>query len=269
MSDPSPNLCTHVQCIKMIPLHLGAAATAQQDNGYGGFLLQDYQMQLLLLERQDKKRLLMACQEQNSMTGFNHGPMLLSVPSTPALQRRTVSVNPVPYPPRSGRNLQTAMYFEAESTRVETSLFSHHRTAAQVNERSGLDWVHGSSGATLLVAAPAASKGLESGVTVLNGEKLPSTDLLGENGYLSSTMKEEEYTPISNSNSNFAHHSYTGLEAGEKEKLASRRWRRASSIVKNIGVVLVWLALIACAAYISAVIFWYGDRGQVVSGWLD
>lgn len=271
--------------------------------------IQDYQLQLELLKQQDEKRILMARQEQNSRTGSNHGPMPLSSPSTPALRRKTVSVDPVPCPPRSGRKPQAARYFEAESTCVETSLFSHHRTAgygamernprpaitpskiprlangaseareslillsqaaAREDERSGQDWmpVPTSSGATLLVAAPRVSKGLDFGVTMPKREKLPSTTLLGENEYLSPAMKEERFTPISNPSANSADHGFTDLEAAEREQRASMRWGRASSIVKNIGIVLVWLALIACVAYISAFIFWYGDGGETGNGWL-
>jgi hypothetical protein len=44
-----------------------AAAAAGQGNNGGNHALQDYQMQLMLLEQQNKKRLLMARQEQDSM----------------------------------------------------------------------------------------------------------------------------------------------------------------------------------------------------------
>lgn len=40
----------------------------------GSHALQDYQMQLMLLEQQNKKRLLMARQEQDSMSGVREGP---------------------------------------------------------------------------------------------------------------------------------------------------------------------------------------------------
>lgn len=57
------------------PLQMGAAAAQQQavaqaqgQNSNGNHALQDYQMQLMLLEQQNKKRLLMARQEQDSMT---------------------------------------------------------------------------------------------------------------------------------------------------------------------------------------------------------
>ncbi|KAK4555924.1 hypothetical protein LTR86_007144 [Recurvomyces mirabilis] len=52
----------------MMPGGPNAAAVAGQNaNGSGNHALQDYQMQLMLLEQQNKKRLLMARQEQDSM----------------------------------------------------------------------------------------------------------------------------------------------------------------------------------------------------------
>ncbi|KAH9842126.1 camp-dependent protein kinase pathway protein [Teratosphaeria destructans] len=45
----------------------GAAAAGQAGGSQGNHALQDYQMQLMLLEQQNKKRLLMARQEQDSM----------------------------------------------------------------------------------------------------------------------------------------------------------------------------------------------------------
>ncbi len=44
--------------------------TGGQPNGGGNHALQDYQMQLMLLEQQNKKRLMMARQEQDSMGGM-------------------------------------------------------------------------------------------------------------------------------------------------------------------------------------------------------
>lgn len=49
------------------PQAVAAAAAAGQGNNNGNHALQDYQMQLMLLEQQNKKRLLMARQEQDSM----------------------------------------------------------------------------------------------------------------------------------------------------------------------------------------------------------
>lgn len=48
-------------------------APGGQPNGGGNHALQDYQMQLMLLEQQNKKRLMMARQEQDSMTGPREG----------------------------------------------------------------------------------------------------------------------------------------------------------------------------------------------------
>jgi len=52
----------------MVPNAAVAAAGAQAGQNNGNHALQDYQMQLMLLEQQNKKRLLMARQEQDSMT---------------------------------------------------------------------------------------------------------------------------------------------------------------------------------------------------------
>ena len=49
-----------------------AAQAGQAGNSNGNHALQDYQMQLMLLEQQNKKRLLMARQEQDSMSGGQH-----------------------------------------------------------------------------------------------------------------------------------------------------------------------------------------------------
>jgi hypothetical protein len=51
-----------------------AAAAAGQNGNSGNHALQDYQMQLMLLEQQNKKRLLMARQEQDSMANPGMGP---------------------------------------------------------------------------------------------------------------------------------------------------------------------------------------------------
>ena len=49
----------------------------------GNHALQDYQMQLMLLEQQNKKRLLMARQEQDSMSGGPHGQSAVGGPGFP------------------------------------------------------------------------------------------------------------------------------------------------------------------------------------------
>ncbi len=51
-----------------------AVVTAQGGNSNGNHALQDYQMQLMLLEQQNKKRLLMARQEQDMAHPGNVGP---------------------------------------------------------------------------------------------------------------------------------------------------------------------------------------------------
>lgn len=60
--------------INMIPEFYGAAGkNIGQGPGTGNHALQDYQMQLMLLEQQNKKRLLMARQEQDSLQGRVEG----------------------------------------------------------------------------------------------------------------------------------------------------------------------------------------------------
>lgn len=54
-----------------IPQNPGASAAANQAGNNGNHALQDYQMQLMLLEQQNKKRLLMARQEQDNL-GAGH-----------------------------------------------------------------------------------------------------------------------------------------------------------------------------------------------------
>ncbi|ORY15705.1 hypothetical protein BCR34DRAFT_584878 [Clohesyomyces aquaticus] len=49
----------------------------------GNHALQDYQMQLMLLEQQNKKRLLMARQEQDNMSGPQHGQPPVGAPGFP------------------------------------------------------------------------------------------------------------------------------------------------------------------------------------------
>ena len=51
-----------------------AAAAGQAGNSNGNHALQDYQMQLMLLEQQNKKRLLMARQEQDMAHPAGVGP---------------------------------------------------------------------------------------------------------------------------------------------------------------------------------------------------
>ncbi len=80
----------------------GAAAAGQNGNGSNGnHALQDYQMQLMLLEQQNKKRLLMARQEQDNMSGHptghpgGMGPNGNFPPGTsPPGSQRGVSPNP-------------------------------------------------------------------------------------------------------------------------------------------------------------------------------
>jgi hypothetical protein len=57
----------------MQPNAAGAAAAGQAGNSNGNHALQDYQMQLMLLEQQNKKRLLMARQEQDTLSGGHPG----------------------------------------------------------------------------------------------------------------------------------------------------------------------------------------------------
>ena len=54
--------------LPMQPNAAAAGAAGQAGNNNGNHALQDYQMQLMLLEQQNKKRLLMARQEQDNMT---------------------------------------------------------------------------------------------------------------------------------------------------------------------------------------------------------
>jgi hypothetical protein len=56
-----------------------ASQQGQATNGGGNHALQDYQMQLMLLEQQNKKRLLMARQEQDSMSFSSSRPDTRSV----------------------------------------------------------------------------------------------------------------------------------------------------------------------------------------------
>lgn len=58
----------------MQPNAANAAAAGQAGTSNGNHALQDYQMQLMLLEQQNKKRLLMARQEQDSMSGSGQHP---------------------------------------------------------------------------------------------------------------------------------------------------------------------------------------------------
>ena len=77
-----------------------AAAAAAGQNSNGNHALQDYQMQLMLLEQQNKKRLLMARQEQDSMSShpagvgpngsFQPGMSRPSPPPRPMAARRGV-----------------------------------------------------------------------------------------------------------------------------------------------------------------------------------
>lgn len=55
-------------------MNRGAAGQANGANSNSNHALQDYQMQLMLLEQQNKKRLLMARQEQDNMTNGPGGP---------------------------------------------------------------------------------------------------------------------------------------------------------------------------------------------------
>ena len=57
----------------MQPNATAAAVAGQAGGSNGNHALQDYQMQLMLLEQQNKKRLLMARQEQDSMSGQHPG----------------------------------------------------------------------------------------------------------------------------------------------------------------------------------------------------
>jgi len=71
----------------------GAGPAGQNSSNHA---LQDYQMQLMLLEQQNKKRLLMARQEQDSANGPNGGPMpgFPGAPMSPSNSRTGPSPNP-------------------------------------------------------------------------------------------------------------------------------------------------------------------------------
>jgi len=55
--------------MNIIPEFYGAGKSIGQGQGTGNHALQDYQMQLMILEQQNKKRLLIARQEQDSLQG--------------------------------------------------------------------------------------------------------------------------------------------------------------------------------------------------------
>jgi hypothetical protein len=82
------------------PQHLAAIrqANIQGNNGQGGnHALQDYQMQLMLLEQQNKKRLMMARQEQDNITRTDGGPPMPGQPGMPVMSpgsRAGASPNP-------------------------------------------------------------------------------------------------------------------------------------------------------------------------------
>ncbi|KAF2471069.1 uncharacterized protein BDR25DRAFT_30093 [Lindgomyces ingoldianus] len=61
----------------------GMPAGAPGQPGQGNHALQDYQMQLMLLEQQNKKRLLMARQEQDNMSAGPHGQPPVGAPGFP------------------------------------------------------------------------------------------------------------------------------------------------------------------------------------------
>lgn len=74
-------------------------AGMQTPNGQGNHALQDYQMQLMLLEQQNKRRLLMARQEQDSMTRADGQPPMpgqqgLPPGTSPQGSRAGTSPNP-------------------------------------------------------------------------------------------------------------------------------------------------------------------------------
>ena len=72
------------------------AAPAQAQ---GNHALQDYQMQLMLLEQQNKKRLLMARQEQDSMAGPTHGQAPIGAPGfAPTMSPQGSRAGPSPNP---------------------------------------------------------------------------------------------------------------------------------------------------------------------------
>lgn len=65
----------------------------------GNHALQDYQMQLMLLEQQNKKRLLMARQEQDSMAGPTHGQAPIGAPGfAPTMSPQGSRAGPSPNP---------------------------------------------------------------------------------------------------------------------------------------------------------------------------
>jgi hypothetical protein len=74
------------------PQHMAALRqqpNLQPGNGQGGnHALQDYQMQLMLLEQQNKKRLMMARQEQDNITRTDGGPPM---PGQPGMQPPVMS----------------------------------------------------------------------------------------------------------------------------------------------------------------------------------
>lgn len=72
----------------------GAPGQPQQ----GNHALQDYQMQLMLLEQQNKKRLLMARQEQDSMSTGPHQPAVGAPGFPPAMSPQGSRAGPSPNP---------------------------------------------------------------------------------------------------------------------------------------------------------------------------
>lgn len=89
------------------PQAVAAAAAAGQGNNNGNHALQDYQMQLMLLEQQNKKRLLMARQEQDSMAHPGAQPNGQFPPgASPQGMQRAGNPSPNPSDMQRGRLLQ-------------------------------------------------------------------------------------------------------------------------------------------------------------------
>lgn len=77
----------------------GGIPTGQAPPGQGNHALQDYQMQLMLLEQQNKKRLLMARQEQDSMASGPHAQGPVGGPGFPqAMSPQGSRAGPSPNP---------------------------------------------------------------------------------------------------------------------------------------------------------------------------
>lgn len=136
--------------------------------------LQDYQLQLMLLEQQNKKRLMMARQEQDSMGGMpREGPNGPGGPAPPAGPNGQMMPGGSPQGPRSGASPNPADQMKRGTPQMGNNMGSPHPDGAQSRgSPNAMNFMGGEMNPAL---APHFMNGNMVGNGQMNGMRPPSS----------------------------------------------------------------------------------------------